>query len=64
MTKIILVRHGESEANRLGIGYACTSVINSAGRFTVSMAGNLYGIQLADNEKFENQILEYVRGHK
>ena len=42
----------------LAIGYACTSVINSAGRFTVSMAGNLYGIQLADNEKFENPTLQ------
>ena len=41
----------------LGIGYACTSVINSAGRFTVSMTGNLYGIQLVDNEKFENPTL-------
>lgn len=42
----------------LSIGYACTAVINSAGRFTVSMAGNLYGIQLADNEDFENPTLQ------
>lgn len=42
----------------LSIGYACTAVINSAGRFTVSMAGNLYGIQLADNESFENPTLQ------
>ncbi len=42
----------------LGLGYACTAVINSAGRFTVSMAGNLYGIQLADNEDFENPTLQ------
>ncbi len=42
----------------LGIGYACTAVINSAGRFTVSMAGNLYGIQLADNKNFNNPTLQ------
>ena len=42
----------------LSIGYACTAVINSAGRFTVSMAGNLYGIQLADNENFDSPTLQ------
>ncbi len=42
----------------LGLGYACTAVINSGGRFTVSMAGNLYGIQLADNPEFENPTLQ------
>lgn len=42
----------------MGIGYACTAVINSAGRFTVSLNGNLYGIQLADNEKFDKPTLQ------
>lgn len=42
----------------LALGYACTSVINTAGRFTVSMTGNLYGIQLADNEEFNEPTLQ------
>ncbi len=41
----------------LGIGYACTVVINNAGRFTVSMVPNLYGVQLSDTEDFANPTL-------
>lgn len=36
----------------MGMGYACTTVINNAGRFTVSMVPNLYGVQLSDTEEF------------
>ncbi len=38
----------------LGIGYGCVAVINAGGRFTVSVNGNIYGIQIADNPEFKN----------
>ena len=45
----------------IGIGFGCVSVLNYGGRFTVSMKGNLYGIQLADNEEFKDPTLQ-LRG--
>ncbi len=45
----------------VGIGFGCVSILNYGGRFTVSLKGNLYGIQIADNEKFDNPTLQ-LRG--
>ena len=45
----------------VGIGFGCVSVLNYGGRFTVSVKGNLYGIQIADNPKFNNPTLQ-LRG--
>jgi len=42
----------------LALGYFVSSVINAGGRFTVNLKGNLYGIQLADNEDFDNPTLQ------
>ncbi len=42
----------------LALGYLIACVINLGGRFTVNLKGNLYGIQLADNEKFNNPTLQ------
>ena len=41
----------------IGVGYCAVSVLNKAGRFTVSLVPNEFGIQLADNEDFENPTL-------
>lgn len=42
----------------LGIGYGCVAIINAGGRFTVSVNGNIYGIQIADNPEFKNPGLQ------
>lgn len=41
----------------IGIGYCSVSVLNKAGRFTVSLVPNQYGIQLADTESFDEPTL-------
>jgi len=41
----------------IGIGYCAVSVLNKAGRFTVSLTPNEYGIQLADSEDFASPTL-------
>ena len=45
----------------IGLGFGCVSILNYGGRFTVSLKGNLYGIQIADNPKFEHPTLQ-LRG--
>ena len=41
----------------IGIGYCSVSILNKAGRFTVSLVPNQYGIQLADDESFDSPTL-------
>jgi hypothetical protein len=41
----------------LGIGYCSMEILNKAGRFTVSLTPNEYGISLSDNPDFENPTL-------
>lgn len=41
----------------IGIGYCSISILNKAGRFTVSLTPNQYGIQLADTEDFAKPTL-------
>ena len=41
----------------IGVGYCSVSVLNKAGRFTVSIDPNEYGIQLADSEDFSHPTL-------
>ena len=41
----------------IGIGYCAVTVLNKAGRFTVSLVPNEYGIQLADSEDFASPTL-------
>ncbi|MBQ7540818.1 MAG: hypothetical protein IJT44_00830 [Clostridia bacterium] len=41
----------------LGIGYCSVSILNKAGRFTVSLVPNEYGIQLAESEDFDHPTL-------
>ena len=41
----------------IGIGYCSISILNKAGRFTVSLVPNEYGIQLAETEDFDKPTL-------
>lgn len=41
----------------LGIGYCSITILNKAGRFTVSLLPNEYGIQLSDSEDFASPTL-------
>ena len=41
----------------LGVGYCATWLMNKAGRFTVSLVPNEYGIQLSESEDFANPTL-------
>ena len=41
----------------IGIGYCSVSILNQAGRFTVSIDPNEYGIQLSDNKDFSHPTL-------
>ena len=41
----------------IGIGYCSVSILNKAGRFTVSLIPNEYGIQLSDSEDFASPTL-------
>lgn len=41
----------------IGIGYCSVSILNQAGRFTVAITPNEYGIQLADTEDFAHPTL-------
>lgn len=41
----------------LGVAFCTFSVLNTAGRFTVSLVPNDYGITLADNEEFRSPTL-------
>lgn len=41
----------------IGIGYCSITILNKAGRFTVSIDPNEYGIQLADSEDFGHPTL-------
>lgn len=41
----------------IGIGYCSISILNKAGRFTVSLVPNDYGIQLAETEDFQSPTL-------
>ena len=41
----------------IGIGYCSISILNKAGRFTVSLMPNEYGIQLSETEDFQSPTL-------
>ena len=41
----------------IGIGYCSVTILNKAGRFTVSLVPNEYGIQLSENEDFSDPTL-------
>jgi len=41
----------------MGIGYCATTILNRAGRFTVSLTPNNYGVQLSDTEDFADPTL-------
>jgi hypothetical protein len=41
----------------IGIGYCSITILNKAGRFTVSLIPNDYGIQLAETEDFQSPTL-------
>ena len=41
----------------IGIGYCSVSILNKAGRFTVNLIPNEYGISLADTEDFQSPTL-------
>lgn len=47
----------------LGIGFSCTTILNRAGRFTVSLTANDAGIQLSDVKDFSKPTLNLYADH-